>query len=83
MFLKIICSLALLASLGWLFINPSIQPMVASCVAAITLFYNLFQKKEPPKPSNSNSFNIKSGKGSMNNQSTGTINVNTKNDARR
>lgn len=82
MFLKIICSLALASCLIWFYFNRSSQPIIGICITSIGLIYAMYNKKTAGPPASVPNFKIKSGKNSINTQSTGTINVNVKRDAK-
>jgi len=80
MLLKIICAVALASCLAWLYFDRSNQPVIGVCISSVALIYSLFSKKSETDASGP-SFNIKSGKNSINNQSTGSIHQTIKKDA--
>jgi hydroxyethylthiazole kinase-like sugar kinase family protein len=84
MLFKIICSTCLVGFLIWLYIDHSTPSIIGACISALALAYNIFSPKAhttPPPPSGPN-FNITSGEGSYNNQSTEEINQTINYDSR-
>lgn len=74
MLLKSIITIALAGSLFWLYKDHSILPMMGVILTTLGLIWSLFSKKDSNKADSTTSMKINSGKNSVNNQSTGTIN---------
>ncbi len=84
MFLKIATSIALACCLAWLYLDRSVQPVVAVCISSLALCYAMFKpgdsKAEQQKTINK--FNVNTGKDSNVNQSAGDITINHGKDVR-
>lgn len=74
MLLKIICSIALAGFLVLLYFGHTTPAIIGICISSLALVFNIFNPKTSSPNNVGPNFKIKSGKKSINNQTTGTIN---------